>query len=327
MKIPLMVRILANDGIDAAGKQKLTDHGFEVVTDKIEQEDLKGRLNDFDAILVRSATKVRQDLIDASPNLKFIGRGGVGMDNIDVEYARGKGMRVQNTPAASSQSVAELVFAHLFTGVRFLHDANRHMPQSGHTDFAKLKKSYAKGVELQGAKLGIIGFGMIGQAVARMGIGLGMEIIPHDLEHKPVELELQLMATESMTVNVKLHTESMDKLLAESDFISLHVPFKAGQTPIIGAAEFTRMKDGAGLVNAARGGAVDEDALLAALDSGKLRFAGLDVFENEPTPRQDLLQHPKTSVTPHIGASTGEAQERVWMEMAAHLIDFFDNKN
>ena len=318
-----MPRILANDGMHEAGLAILREKGYSVDTDHIAQEELAQRLNDYDAILVRSATKVRQKLIDQCPNLRFIGRGGVGMDNIDVSYAREKGLRVQNTPAASSQSVAELVFAHLFTGVRFLHDANRRMPSEGDQQFKVLKKGYSKGIELQGKQLGIIGFGGIGQAVAKIAIGLGMNVIPYRRTPSEEELTIPFYNGLAPAISVSVKTQSLDALLAESDFITVHVPFKSGNPPIIGADEFARMKDGVLLINTARGGAVDESALLDALNNGKVRFAGIDVYENEPQPRVDLLGHPNVSVTPHIGGSTVEAQARVWEEMAGYLIDFF----
>lgn len=314
-----MIKLLANDGIDPVGKQLLEQAGFEVDTNHIPQEQLAEKLQNYDAITVRSATKVRKDLIDACPNLKLIGRGGVGVDNIDVQYAMEKGVAVHNTPAASSASVAELVFAHLFTGVRFLADSNRKMPVEGQTKFNDLKKAYAKGIELRGKSLGILGFGRIGREVAKIAFGAGMEVLAFDPFPSVTELELTLGG--GVTVKVPVNYVSKEDLIAQSDFISLHVPFS--EQPVIGADEFAAMKNGAGLVNCSRGGTVDEDALLEVLNSGKLSFAGLDVFDNEPTPRTDLLQHPKISLTPHIGASTNEAQERIGVELATLIINHF----
>jgi len=315
-----MTKILANDGIDTAGKEKLEAAGIEVDTSFIPQEELADKLNDYDAILVRSATKVRKELIDACPNIKLIGRGGVGMDNIDVEYARSVGRQVSNTPAASSFSVAELVFAHLYTGARFLHDANRQMPKSGNTDFKGLKKAYAKGIELRGKTLGIIGFGRIGQAVATIALGSGMKVLAYDKFPKTANLEIDVA---DQKVNVNIEPVSLDEVLKNSDFITLHVPFSAGETPTIGKEELSLMKDGSFLIHCGRGGAVDEVALLDALNSDKIAFAGLDVFENEPTPNEALLKHPKVSATPHIGGSTVEAQERIGLEIADIIIDYF----
>ena len=314
-----MIRILANDGIDPAGKALLETVGFIVETEHIPQELLPQQLNNFDAITVRSATKVRQALIDACPNLKLIGRGGVGMDNIDVEYAKSKGVAVVNTPASSSLSVAELVFAHLFTGIRFLQDSNRKMPTEGNTKFNDLKKAYAKGMELRGKTIGILGFGRIGHEVAKVAIGLGMKVLAYDLS--PFEPELALELGDGQLVKVSVKTASKEEVIAQSDFISLHTPFS--EKPILGAAEFAAMKKGAAVVNASRGGTIDEDALLEALNSGKLAFAGLDVFDNEPTPRAEILSHPKISLTPHIGASTNEAQERIGVELANLIIQHF----
>jgi len=316
-----MFRILANDGIDPIGKELLEKAGFQVDTNHIPQAELSEGLKNYDAITVRSATKVRKDLIDACPNIKLIGRGGVGMDNIDVDYAREKGLAVVNTPAASSLSVAELVFAHLFTGIRFLQDSNRKMPVEGNSKFNDLKKAYAKGIELRGKKIGIIGFGRIGRETAKVALGLGMDVLAYDLFDIPSELELVLGG--NVRVNCPVKAVSVEQLIKESDFISLHVPFS--EKPVLGKEEFAIMKDGAGVVNCSRGGTIDEDALLEALNSGKVAFAGLDVFDNEPTPRQDLLSHPNVSLTPHIGASTNEAQERIGTELANLIIDFFKN--
>jgi D-3-phosphoglycerate dehydrogenase / 2-oxoglutarate reductase len=314
-----MIRILANDGIDPVGKQLLEQAGFQVDTKNIPQDKLPELLNEYDAITVRSATKVRKDLIDACPNIKLIGRGGVGMDNIDVEYAKSKGLAVVNTPASSSLSVGELVFAHLFTGVRFLHDANRKMPVEGATKFNDLKKAYAKGSELRGKKIGIIGFGRIGKETAKIALGLGMEVLAFDLFEVPAELELQLAG--NIRVKVPVHAVNIDQLIKNSDFISLHVPFS--EKPVLGKEEFSIMKKGVGIVNCSRGGTIDEAALLDALNDGTVSFAGLDVFDNEPSPRQEILSHPKISLTPHIGASTDEAQERIGTELATLIIDHF----
>ncbi|MBD3750718.1 MAG: D-2-hydroxyacid dehydrogenase [Sphingobacteriales bacterium] len=310
------MKILANDGIDPVGKKLLEDAGIEVDTNNIPQEELAEKLNAYDGITVRSATKVRKDLIDACPNLKIIGRGGVGMDNIDVEYAKSKGIAVENTPASSSLSVAELVFTHLFNGVRFVYDANRKMPLEGNTKFNALKKAYANGVELRGKTIGIIGFGRIGKETAKLALGLGMDVIAFDLFEIPKTLPLELSG--GIKVDVPVKKVTMDELLAQSDFISLHIPFT--EKPILGKEEFERVKTGVGIVNCSRGGTIDEEALIEALDSGKVSFAGLDVFDNEPTPRIAILQHPKVSLTPHIGASTNEAQERIGVELANLII-------
>ncbi len=314
-----MARILANDGIDPIGKKLLEDAGFTVDTQTVPQDQLIAALQNYDGLTVRSATKVRKDVIDACPNLKLIGRGGVGMDNIDVEYARSKGVAVVNTPAASSLSVAELVFAHLFTGVRFLQDANRKMPVEGAVKFNDLKKAYAKGIELRGKTIGIIGFGRIGRETAAVALGLGMNVLAYDLF--PFSGNITLNLTSGIKVDIPVTTVSLEEVIANSDFISLHTPF--ADKPILGAAEFAAMKNGVGIVNCSRGGTIDEPALIEALNSGKVAFAGLDVFDNEPTPAAALLAHPKISLTPHIGASTNEAQERIGTELANLIIDHF----
>ncbi|WP_205780545.1 D-2-hydroxyacid dehydrogenase [Mucilaginibacter limnophilus] len=314
-----MIKILANDGIDPAGKQLLEEAGFIVDTNNIPQDELPARLNEYDAITVRSATKVRKALIDAAPNLKLIGRGGVGVDNIDVDYAKEKGIGVYNTPASSSLSVAELVFGHLYGGVRFLYDSNRKMPVEGATNFNGLKKAYAKGVELRGKTLGIMGFGRIGREVAKIAIGVGMEVLAYDLFPFNSELEIVLGGGHKVKASVK--SASFEEVLKQSDFISLHTPFV--DKPLIGTTELELLKKGVGLVNCSRGNLIEEGALIEALNSGKVSFAALDVFENEPTPRQDILNHPKISLTPHIGAATNEAQERIGVELASLIIEHF----
>lgn len=312
------MKILANDGLSPSGISTLEDAGFEVLTTNVAQEQLANFINENDVtgLLVRSATQVPKELIDSCPGLKLIGRGGVGMDNIDVAYAREKGLHVINTPAASSESVAELVFAHLFGGVRFLYDANRNMPLEGDTSFKKLKKSYAKGAELRGKTLGIIGFGRIGQATAKIGLGIGMEIIYHDPFIEEATIDVPFF--DGQQVSFALKSQSKEAVLASADFISLHVP--AQKDYIIGVAEFKQMKDGVGLVNAARGGVIDEAALIVALEKGKVSFAGLDVFESEPRPEIKVLMHPNISLSPHIGAATGEAQDRIGSELATQII-------
>lgn len=312
------MKILANDGIAQSGIQALESEGFEVLTTTVAQEQLIPYINEHEIIglLVRSATKVRKDLIDACPNLKLIGRGGVGMDNIDVAYAKEKGLHVINTPAASSESVAELVFAHLFGGVRYLYDANRQMPLDGDSKFKQLKKSYAGGTELRGKTLGVIGFGRIGRATAKIALGVGMKVIYFDPFLEKASLEVSFF--DGQSVSFDFISLSKEEVLQSSDFITLHVP--AQKEYVIGQKEFAIMKDGVGIVNAARGGVVDEVALMDALEKEKISFAGLDVFESEPNPEIKILMHPKISLTPHIGAATGEAQDRIGTELASQII-------
>lgn len=319
-----MIRILANDGIDQSGKQILEAAGFEVVTQKINQEDLATQLNNFDAILVRSATKVRKDLMDACPNLKLIGRGGVGMDNIDVEYAKNKGIKVVNTPASSSVSVAELVFAHLFSGIRLLQVTNRVMPAEGNTKFGDLKKLASNGIELQGKTMGIYGFGRIGQEVAKVAIGLGMKVLAFDPYVEQVELILNLpMLGANSRVKVNINTVSEQSVITQSDFITFHIPFNEGSKAPIDKDVIARMQKGVGLINCSRGGVISEADLLEALNSGHVGFAGLDVFEKEPPVNMAILQHNHVSLSPHIGGSTKEAQNRISIELAEKVIEFF----
>ena len=313
------MNIHANDGISQSGQDALADFGFTLTTTNVAQEQLVNYINENNiaGILVRSATTVRKELIDACPGLKLIGRGGVGMDNIDVAYAREKGLHVINTPAASSSSVAELVFAHLFGAVRFLYDSNRNMPLDGETKFKALKKAYAGGAELRGKTLGVVGFGRIGQATAKIALGLGMDVAAYDPFMDEATVTVDFFNGQSVDVNIK--TRSFDDVLSQSDFVTLHVPTQ--DKPTIGAAEMAKMKKGAGLINAARGGVIDEEALVAALDSKQLSFAALDTFVNEPTPAIKLLMHPNISLTPHIGAATNEAQDRIGTELAQQIKD------
>ncbi|MFK5973110.1 MAG: D-2-hydroxyacid dehydrogenase [Flavobacteriaceae bacterium] len=313
------MKILANDGISKSGVNALEKAGFEVSTTTVAQEQLVDYINknQVTGILVRSATQVRKDIIDNCPNLKLIGRGGVGMDNIDVSYAKEKGLHVINTPAASSESVAELVFAHLFGGVRFLHEANRNMPLDGDNKFKQLKKSYAGGTELRGKTLGVIGFGRIGRATAKVALGIGMKVVYFDPFIEDASVEVSFF--DGQSVSFHFDGISKEEVLKTSDFITLHVP--AQKEYVIGKKEFNLMKNGVGIVNAARGGVLDEVALVEALESRKVSFAGLDVFESEPSPEIKILMHPSISLTPHIGAATGEAQDRIGNELASQIIE------
>ena len=317
-----MINILANDGISVSAIEKLNKNGFHVETTSVSQEELANSINknNFEVVLVRSATKIRKDIIDKCPNLKIIGRGGVGMDNIDVNYAEENNILVINTPAASSSSVAELVFAHLFGMVRFLYASNRLMPMEGDNDFKNLKKSFSKGKELRGKTLGIIGFGRIGQEVAKRGIGLGMNILAHDKYTKEANITLNFFNGEKKTFTIE--TTDIKNVLKNSDFITLHIP-KVDDKAIIGAEEIGMMKTGSGIINTSRGGLIDETALMFALDKEKLAYAGLDVYENEPSPSIHLLMHGAISLTPHIGAATQEAQDRIGIELADQIISFF----
>jgi D-3-phosphoglycerate dehydrogenase len=315
------MKILANDGISAKGKELLEKSGFIVITQKVAQEDLAVEINNqgIDMVLVRSATTVRKEVIDVCPGLKLIGRGGVGMDNIDVSYARSKGIHVINTPASSSQSVAELVMGHLFAISRFLNDSFKNMENG---DFSVLKKNYGKGVELRGKTLGIIGFGRIGQSLASYAIGCGMNVIAIGKDENPCEIEIPLGSFGSTKITIQ-PTTNLHQALSKMDYISLHVPKQEDGSAVLDANEFASMKKGVRIVNAARGGVVNEDALLDALNNGTVAAVGLDVFENEPNPRKDLVSHPLIACTPHIGAATLEAQDRIGEELADIIIGIF----
>ena len=317
------MKVLANDGISKSGVDKLESNGFEVITNKVNQEDLVNYINEnsIEVILVRSATQIRKDLIDHCKSVKIIGRGGVGMDNIDVEYARDKGLIVINTPAASSQSVAELVMAHLFSISRFVFDSNRNMPINGAAEFKVLKKKYAKGIELREKTLGIIGFGRIGQFTAKYALGAGMNVLAYDPFIEKTTIDLKIANQE---IKVPISTCSLEKLLKNSDFISLHVPMPKDGQPLISTNEFNSMKKGVRIVNAARGGVIDESALVKAIKNEIVSFAALDVFVGEPYPNESLLKNEKISLTPHIGAATSEAQDRIGTELADKIINFYN---
>lgn len=317
------MRIHANDGISKSAVTRLQDEGFTVTTENIPQDQLAAYINaqQVEVLLVRSATKVRKDLIDACPGLKLIGRGGVGLDNIDTAHARAKNIPVINTPASSSISVAELVMAHIAGLMRNLHLANRTMPVEGRTRFKELKKQYEKGGEMRGKTLGIIGFGRIGQWTARYALGAGMNVVYTD-NHATAESIDVTVGGQTIRVGVKL--VSLDELLAVSDAISLHVPAQPDGRPILGAEQLRKVKPSVVIANSARGGSIDEDALLAALNEGRVKAAALDVFTNEPDPREDLLKHPNISLSPHIGAATAEAQGRVGDELCDLIIAFRD---
>ena len=315
------MKVLANDGISQAGVDALTKAGFTVSATNIAQENLINEINatNIEVLLVRSATTVREDLINACPNLKLVGRGGVGMDNIDVDYARNKGVTVINTPGASSQSVAELVMGHMLAISRSLHDSYKNMEDG---DFKTLKKKFAKGVELRGKELAIIGFGRIGQSLASYAIGCGMNVTAIDrfTESRTIPLNLGNGVNASVAITPE---PTMNEALGKADFISIHVPKQDDGSAVFGKEEFTQMKDGVRIVNAARGGVIDESALLEAIQNGKVASVALDVYENEPNPRKDLLDNSKIACTPHIGAATLEAQDRIGTELADTIIAKF----
>ncbi|MDR1291832.1 MAG: D-2-hydroxyacid dehydrogenase [Clostridiales Family XIII bacterium] len=300
-----MIRILATDGIDKASGEKLRELGYELTEQFFGPDDLAGQLKGYDAVIVRSATKIDRPAIDAAVGtgrLKLIVRGGVGTDNIDVDYATKNGIEVCNTPNASSAAVAELAIAHIFTLARHLHEANVTMREG------KWEKNAYSGVELAGKTLGLIGLGRIGRCVADKAKALGMDVVYYDIVGRaPGSDNYEYL--------------EVDDLLVRADFISLHIP--SYDMAVITADEIAKMKDGVYIVNCARGGLIDEDAMLDALDSGKVAGVGLDVYPEEPPKDERILKHPKISLTPHIGASTAEAQSRIGGEIVSIVSEKF----
>jgi len=319
------MRILANDGIAADGKALLEQAGFEVVTEKIAQEDLASRINEFDVLAVRSATKVNADILKNATRLKLVVRAGVGIDNIDTKAAEAAGVKVANTPNSSTLSVAELVIGHLFSIARFLFESNREMPENGRAKFKDLKKKYEKGFELRGKTLGIIGFGRIGQETAKIATGLGMKILAYDPFVKEADLVFEHLPFKPTPV-LHINITDIENVLENSDFITLHVPHQSGSPALLSTNEFAVMKKGVVLVNTARGGVIDEAALSEAIHNGKVGFAALDVFVGEPDINDNILKTPNISFSPHIGASTIEGQARVSKELAETVIKFFGEK-
>ncbi|NRA49967.1 MAG: D-2-hydroxyacid dehydrogenase [Phaeodactylibacter sp.] len=317
-----MIKILATDGLHKDGVTLLHEAGYTVDIKHVPSDQLPEVLPAYDVVIVRSATEIRKSLIDVCPNLKIIARAGVGLNNIDVEYAREKGIAIMDTPTASSKSVAELVFAHMFSISRNLHTAHQQMGTRGHNEFKEMKTACSNGLQLFNRTLGIIGFGRIGREVARIGVGLGMKVMPVDLVVDEADIGINVYNSGNVRLSVHLDTYEWEEVLANSDYLTIHVPFSGGKA-LVGAEEIAQMKDGAVVINTARGGAIDEQALLDALDSGKLLGAGLDVYENEPNPRQELLDHPKISCSPHIGASTLEARGNIGLELADKILAFF----
>lgn len=300
-----MYRILASDGLQEKAINNLIELGFEVENKHYDKEVLGEVLKDFDALVVRSATKVTKEVIEATKGgkLKLVVRAGVGIDNIDVAAAKEAGIEVRNTPNASSDSVAELALAHMFAVARFVGTSNYTM-RNGEWN----KKKY-QGIEIAGKTLGIVGMGRIGQSLAKKATALGMNVVYTDIFGKNDSLKYDFL--------------SLEDLLKTSDFISLHVPYDKKAGSLIGKKELSLMKKTAFLIDCARGKVVEEAALLEALDNDVIAGAGLDVFEEEPTKNTTLVNHPKVSVTPHIGAATAEAQTRIGEEVVSIIKEFF----
>jgi D-3-phosphoglycerate dehydrogenase len=316
------MKVLATDGIAQSGIDALESKGFEVLDVNIASGQLENYINkhQIDAIVVGGSTEIREELIDNCPSLKLIGRSGVSMDNIDVDYAIDQGLHVINTPEATANSVAELVFAHLFGMARFLHQSNREMPLEGDFRFHDMNREFGNGMELRGKTLGIVGFGTVGQEVAKIALGLGMKVIASDplVEGAPISIEF----FNGQRMMIPIETSKLDDLLKESDFITVHTDSQEGY--VIGQNEIKKMKKGVGIINVTRGGIIDEVALVNSIEDKHVKFAGLDVFENEPKPEIQLLMNPELSLTPHIAASTIEAHDRIGTELAEQIVKLLD---
>lgn len=315
------MKILANDGLSSKAISLLEQNNFEVLTIKVAQEQIANYINnnEIDILLVRSATKVGKEIIDGCPTLKAIGRGGIGLDNIDIEHAFSKGITIFHTPEAPVNAVAELAIAHLLSGARYLHDANRNMPLEGDTQFNQLKKVYSNGLEIKGKTLGIIGFGKIGKAVAKKALALGMKVIATGNTNETVSVEIEFYDNQKIAIPVE--TMSMNELLPQADFISIHVPSQ--DKYLFTKNEFKKMKHGVGIINCSRGEVINEVDLIDYLENKQISFAGLDVFQDEPTPAVQLLMHPDISLTPHIGGSTIETLDKISIELANQIITHF----
>ncbi|CAA0184327.1 D-3-phosphoglycerate dehydrogenase [Tenacibaculum maritimum] len=311
------MKILANDGISQSGIDTLEKNGFEVRTTKVAQRQLENYINEhqIDAILVKNSTQIHQELIEACPSIKLIGCAGLHMDNIDAAYAHENGVLVINTPTATSNAVAELVFAHLFGMVRFLHQSNREMPLEGETRFNSLRKEFSKGIELRGKTLGILGLDATGKEVAKIALGIGMNVIATSDNLEKTTITIPFYNGQSVMINIDI--KPAEELFQHADFITIH---KYSSEYIIKEEEFRKMKDGVGIINTAQAGALDEVALVNAIETGKVRYAALDVFENEPTPEIQLLMNPEISMTPHIGSATMEAENRMGTELAQQIV-------
>ncbi|WBX72663.1 NAD(P)-dependent oxidoreductase [Tenacibaculum pacificus] len=314
------MKILVNDGILDGGKATLENAGFEVITTKVAQEQLDNFINEeeINVIVIKNNTEIHSELIDNCPTLKLIANASTSNDNIDVIYAEECGVQVVNVSDASANAVAELVFAHLLGMARFLHQANREMPLEGDTSFNNLKKQFSAGTEVRGKTLGIIGMNVEGQQVAKIALGLGMKVIAYDVEFGN-SIEIPVEFYNGQVIDIEIDFTNVDELLKESDFISVHL--SSEENHVIGVKEFEKMKDGVGFINVAQSGLVDEIALVNAIESGKVQYAGLDTFENQPTPEIQLLMNPELSLSPNIASYTIESQHKIGTELANKIIN------
>lgn len=316
------MKILANDGISKEGIQLLEQNGFEVLTTKVAQEQVAAYIqkNEINGLLVRNATKVTKELIDQCSTLQLIGRLGIDMSNVEVDHALSKGIAVMDTPNATNVAIAEMVFAHLFSGARFLHDANRNMPLDGDSNFKGLTKAYSNGVELKGKTIGIVGFDAAAKEVAKIALGLGMKVLAYDETTTINTIKVDFFDGQSLMFTIP--TQTLEEVLKKSDFITFHCTGSEYKY-MISETQLKMMKENVGLINVTQEGVINEVALLSGLEEDKILFAGLDVFEEEPTPAVQVLMHPKLSLTPHIATATVEAQDRMSIEMAEKIIAEF----
>jgi D-3-phosphoglycerate dehydrogenase / 2-oxoglutarate reductase len=309
----LVVKILVCDSIHEDGVKILKDAGFQVdVETKITTEEIKEKINSYDAVVVRSRTSLTRDIINSTNNLKAIARAGVGLDNIDLEATKEKGIQVFNSPEAPSNAVAELVLGNMICMARMIHQANNSMKQG------KWEKTNLTGIEVQGKTLGIIGFGNIGYNLGKKAKCLGMKVIVFARSN---EKERTLKKIDE----INAEAVDLDTLFKMSQFISLHIPLKSSTRYMIDSDEFQKMRDGVYIINTARGGIINEQALKNALENGKVKGAALDVFEQEPPQDMDLISRPNVICTPHIGAGSVEAQIGNSTVVAQKLVEFFKN--
>ncbi|MDO6744985.1 NAD(P)-dependent oxidoreductase [Tenacibaculum soleae] len=314
------MKILANDGISESGKATLENAGFEVIITKVAQEQLESFINEdeINVIIIKNNTEIHAELIDNCPSLKLIANAGTNNDNIDVMYAQECGVQVVNIADASANAIAELVFAHLLGMARFLHQANREMPLEGDMSFNAMKKQFSNGTELRGKTLGIVGMDAAGQQVAKLALGVGMKVVAYDVNYDN-SIIIPIDFFNGQNIDIEIDMLSSDELFKEAHFISLHL--SAQENHVISTKEFEQMKDGVGFINVAQAGLVDEIALVKAIESGKVKYAGLDTFENQPKPEIQLLMNPNLSLSPNIAAYTVEAQHKIGTELADKIIN------
>ena len=317
------MKILVPNSFFEHGIKLLQKADFQVLTTTVALNQLEQFIttNAIDIIITKSPTSITKELIDACPTLKLIGSTEVDKNSMVTSHAKAKGIKIIDTPFAIANSVAELVFAHLFGMVRFLHQANREMPLEGDIRFNDLRKQFSTGTELKGKTLGIIGLGNIGKEVAKIAIGIGMKVIATSSSIKKEVINLSFY--NGTSVAFEIETQSLESLLKESDFITIHTPYQGAV--LIGKQEIELMKTGVGIINTSQGGTLDEIALINAIETEKVKYAALDVYETEPKPEIQLLMNPELSLTPHIGGKTIDSNYKVEKEIINQLVSFINN--